>query len=74
MTRVGVTSLLVDDETTDSLQVSWDTDDADVEQYRVTYVSQRGGSAEEPVRSLTHTHAHAYTLTHTHSMMVLVSM
>ncbi|KAF5901087.1 collagen alpha-1(XIV) chain isoform X1, partial [Clarias magur] len=47
--RLGVTNLLVDDETTYSLQVSWDMDDADIEQYRVTYVSQKGDRAEESV-------------------------
>lgn len=55
MTRLGVTNLLVDDETTSSLQVSWDIDDADVEEYRVTYVSERGDREEESVRSHTHT-------------------
>lgn len=56
--RLGVTNLLVDDETTYSLLVSWDTDDADVEQYRVTYISQRPDNAEESVRSNTHAHTH----------------
>lgn len=64
VTRQGVTNLLVDDETTYSLQVSWEIDDADVEQYKVTYNSQRGDRAEESVRSQTHAHTHIHTDTH----------
>ncbi|KAJ8394654.1 hypothetical protein AAFF_G00044570 [Aldrovandia affinis] len=47
--RLGVRNLLIDEETTFSLQVSWDLQDPNVQQYRVSYVSLRGDRAEEEV-------------------------
>ncbi|XP_023683819.1 collagen alpha-1(XIV) chain-like isoform X2 [Paramormyrops kingsleyae] len=45
--RQGVRNLRLDEETTFSLQVSWELQDPNVRQYRVTYVSARGDRAEE---------------------------
>ncbi|XP_033854516.1 collagen alpha-1(XIV) chain-like isoform X3 [Acipenser ruthenus] len=47
--RSTVRNLVVDDETTFSLQVTWDPPDQHVRQYRVTYMSLRGDRDEEAV-------------------------
>uniref|UniRef100_A0AAY4DMN5 Collagen, type XIV, alpha 1a n=1 Tax=Denticeps clupeoides TaxID=299321 RepID=A0AAY4DMN5_9TELE len=47
--RLGVRNVLVDEESIFSLRVSWDIDDAEVENFRVSYESQRGDRAEESV-------------------------
>ncbi|XP_041104554.1 collagen alpha-1(XIV) chain-like isoform X4 [Polyodon spathula] len=47
--RSAVRNLVVDDETTFSLQVTWDLPDQNIRQYRVTYVSLRGDRDEEAV-------------------------
>uniref|UniRef100_A0A3B3QVM7 Collagen type XIV alpha 1 chain n=1 Tax=Paramormyrops kingsleyae TaxID=1676925 RepID=A0A3B3QVM7_9TELE len=47
LVRQGVRNLRLDEETTFSLQVSWELQDPNVRQYRVTYVSARGDRAEE---------------------------
>ncbi|KAG7470129.1 hypothetical protein MATL_G00136030 [Megalops atlanticus] len=47
--RQGVKNMFIDDETTYSLQVSWELQDPNVLQYRVSYVSLRGDRAEEAV-------------------------
>lgn len=52
--RQGMRNLRLDEETTFSLQVSWELQDPNVRQYRVTYVSARGDRAEEVVRMLIH--------------------
>ncbi|XP_031429590.1 collagen alpha-1(XIV) chain isoform X2 [Clupea harengus] len=45
----GLSDIVVDDETTSSLQVSWETEDKDVEQFKVSYRSLRGGRGEESI-------------------------
>ncbi|RXM33453.1 Collagen alpha-1(XIV) chain [Acipenser ruthenus] len=47
--RSAVRNLVVDDETTFSLQVTWDPPDQNVRQYRVSYMSLRGDRNEEVV-------------------------
>ncbi|KAJ8353811.1 hypothetical protein SKAU_G00213780 [Synaphobranchus kaupii] len=47
--RLGVRNLNINEETTFSLQVSWDLQDPNVQEYRVSYVSLRGDRAEEAV-------------------------
>lgn len=45
--RFGFSDIEVSEETTSSLQVNWETEDVDVEQFRITYRSQGGDSIEE---------------------------
>ncbi|XP_055490682.1 collagen alpha-1(XIV) chain isoform X2 [Leucoraja erinacea] len=47
--RSGIRNLVLDDETTFSLHVSWEPADAFITQYRVSYVSLKGDRAEEGV-------------------------
>ncbi|KAJ8268333.1 hypothetical protein COCON_G00135050 [Conger conger] len=47
--RVGVRNMQISDQTTFSMQVSWELQDPKVRQYRVTYISARGDRAEETV-------------------------
>ncbi|KAJ8291054.1 hypothetical protein GJAV_G00020860 [Gymnothorax javanicus] len=47
--RQGVKNLNINEETTSSLQASWDLQDPNVLEYRVSYVSLRGDRAEESV-------------------------
>ena len=47
--RLGVRNLQISDETTNSLEASWELEDPLVDQYRVTYTSLRGDRAEEAV-------------------------
>uniref|UniRef100_A0A8C9VEU1 Collagen type XIV alpha 1 chain n=1 Tax=Scleropages formosus TaxID=113540 RepID=A0A8C9VEU1_SCLFO len=47
--RQAVKNLLIGEETTFSLQVSWQLQDPNVRQYRISYVTARGDRAEESV-------------------------
>ncbi|XP_051879302.1 collagen alpha-1(XIV) chain isoform X4 [Pristis pectinata] len=47
--RSGIRNLVLDDETTFSLHVSWEPADSFITQYRVSYVSLKGDRAEEAV-------------------------
>lgn len=49
MVRQAVRGLQVQEETTYSLEVSWQLEDPKVDQYRVTYVSLTGDRNEESV-------------------------
>ena len=62
----GLSDIVVDDETTSSLQVSWEIEDKDVEQFKVSYRSLRGGRGEESV-SVCHIPSHRYSTTHSHT-------
>uniref|UniRef100_A0A8C9TLM8 Collagen type XIV alpha 1 chain n=1 Tax=Scleropages formosus TaxID=113540 RepID=A0A8C9TLM8_SCLFO len=49
LVRQAVKNLLIGEETTFSLQVSWQLQDPNVRQYRISYVTARGDRAEESV-------------------------
>ncbi|KAJ8273127.1 hypothetical protein GJAV_G00097750 [Gymnothorax javanicus] len=50
--RQAVRNMRISDQTTSSMEVSWELQDPKVQQYRVTYVSARGDRAEETVMVL----------------------
>ncbi|XP_041941676.1 collagen alpha-1(XIV) chain isoform X3 [Alosa sapidissima] len=45
--RFGLSEIVVDDETASSLRVSWETEDTNVEKFKVSYRSQSGDVGEE---------------------------
>lgn len=49
--RQAVRNLQLSDETTQSLEASWELEDPHVESYRVTYAGLRGNHEEESVSS-----------------------
>lgn len=49
MARQAVRNLRLIDETTQSIEASWELDDPNVESYRVSYAGLRGDHKEESV-------------------------
>uniref|UniRef100_A0A3Q2NPZ1 Collagen type XIV alpha 1 chain n=1 Tax=Fundulus heteroclitus TaxID=8078 RepID=A0A3Q2NPZ1_FUNHE len=49
VTRKAVKNLYLSDETTQSLDASWELEDPDVESYRISYMDLSGGQGEESV-------------------------
>lgn len=47
--RLGVRNMQISDESTFSFRVSWDLQDPNVRQYRISYVTAQGDRAEEVV-------------------------
>lgn len=47
--RLGVRNMQISDESTFSFRVSWDLQDSNVRQYRISYVTAQGDRAEEVV-------------------------
>lgn len=51
--RYGVRNMRIDEETTFSIRVAWQTVDArNVRHYRLNYISAKGDRAEETVREI----------------------
>lgn len=49
MTRKAVKNLYLSDETTQSLEASWELEDTDVESYRISYTDLSANQEEETV-------------------------